>query len=61
MPLRLNEETGEWEIYDLTQEEVESILEIGKTMIVKNFAFNAVNEKYKKQLASYTKEQFFNS
>ena len=61
MPITFNQEKKEWEITDLTPEEVSSILQIGKEAIVNGLGRDLMQSKYKEMLINLKEEKFFNA
>jgi hypothetical protein len=61
MPIVFNQEKKEWEIADLTPEEVNSILQIGKEAIVNGLGRDMIQSKYKAMLVNLDEEKFFNA
>jgi len=61
MPIVWNKETKNWEITDITPEEAESILQIGKDAIVRGLGQDYYRDRSKEMLTKLKQEQFFNA
>ena len=60
MPIIYNQEQKRWLAEDLSNIEKESLIEIGKSIIISGLAGDFTNDIYKKYLTNVPKELCFN-